>query len=98
MNSMARIMETWLDATPDTRTRVTAWRAERDLLRGAMDAEFRQPVPARFDIARLKQRRGHRFSMPQMAASVALALSLGLGSGWMLRDREIPLGLASVEQ
>lgn len=93
-----RTVETWLDSNPDARTRVTAWRAERDLLRGAMDAELRQPVPARFDIARLKQRRVGRFSMPQMAASVALALSLGLGGGWMLRDREVPLGLASVEQ
>jgi len=93
-----RTVETWLDANPDARTRVTAWRAERDLLRAAMGAELQQPVPARFDIARLKQRRVGRFSMPQMAASVALALSLGLGSGWMLRDREVPLGLASVEQ
>lgn len=93
-----RTVETWLDTNPDARTRVTAWRAERDLLRATMDTELRQPVPARFDITRLKQHRVGRFSMSQMAASVALALSLGLGSGWMLRDREVPLGLASVEQ
>lgn len=93
-----RTVETWLDTNPDTRTRVTAWLTERDLLRAAMEAELRQPVPARFDITRLKQRRARHFSMPQMAASVVLALSLGLGGGWMLRDREVPLGLASVEQ
>lgn len=93
-----RTVEAWLDANPDARRRVTAWRTERNLLRTAMDVDLRQPVPTRFDIAHLKQRGGRHFSTPQMAASVVLALSVGLGGGWLLRDRERPLGLASVEQ
>lgn len=91
-------VENWLNANPDAYQRVEAWRAECDLLRLAMDAELRQPVPARFDVTRLEQRRHRRFSMPQMAASIVLALSIGIGGGWLLRDREVPLGLASVEQ
>lgn len=93
-----RTVEDWLNANPDARQRVEAWRADRDLLRLAMDTELRQPVPARFDVTRLEQRRHRRFSMPQMAASIVLALSIGTGGGWFLRDREVPLGLASVEQ
>nr|WP_243444534.1 hypothetical protein [Acetobacter persici] len=43
-----RTVETWLDTNPDTRTRVTAWRAERNLLRATMDDEqaagWREPL------------------------------------------------------
>ncbi|GBQ80022.1 transmembrane anti-sigma factor [Acetobacter malorum DSM 14337] len=91
-------VDIWLERHPDARQRVTAWRQERDGLRAALDTDLREPIPARFDISRLKERRGRRFSLPQMAASIAFALSIGLGGGWFLRDRQVPVGLASVEQ
>lgn len=93
-----RDVDIWLDNHPEAQQRVRAWRQERDGLRAALDTDLRQPVPARFDLARLRERRVRRFSLPQMAASIAFALSLGLGGGWFLRDRQVPVGLASVEQ
>ncbi|GBQ05808.1 anti-sigma factor family protein [Acetobacter cerevisiae] len=91
-------VDLWLESHPEARHRVMAWRQERDGLRAALDTDLREPIPARFDIARLRERRVRRFSLPQMAASIAFALSIGLGSGWFLRDRQVPVGLASVEQ
>lgn len=93
-----RTVETWLDANPDARQRVIAWRAQRDLLRTALDAELQQPIPTRLDPTHLEARRQRRFTLPQMAASIALALSVGSAGGWLVRDRALPLGLASVEQ
>lgn len=93
-----RTVETWLESHPDARRRVTAWRAERDALRAGLDRELRGVVPARFEISRLKQRRSGPSGIPRLVASVALALSIGFGSGWFVRDRSVPVGLAAVEQ
>nr|WP_298794604.1 anti-sigma factor [uncultured Acetobacter sp.] len=93
-----RKVDVWLESHPEARQRIMAWRQERDGLRTALDTELREAMPSRFDIGRLRARRFTRFSMPQMAASVVFALSLGLGGGWFLRDRQVPVGLASVEQ
>ncbi|GAA4477172.1 anti-sigma factor family protein [Gluconacetobacter asukensis] len=93
-----RTVDAWLATNPEAQRHIAAWRRERDLLSAAMDAELQDPVPARFDVARLRQRRPQRISTPQMAASVVLALAAGLGGGWLLRDRYVPIGIASVEQ
>ncbi|MBS1095687.1 anti-sigma factor family protein [Gluconobacter wancherniae] len=93
-----RIVENWLDANPEERQRVMTWRRERNLLRSALDADVQPPVAPRFNNPRRQQSKLRYFNAPQMAASIALALFIGLGGGWFLRDREVPLGLASVEQ
>lgn len=93
-----RTVDAWLDANPDTRERVVSWKRERDILRAAMDVELRRPVAARFHIGRLEQRTIRHFNISQLAASVVLALVFGVGSGWLLRDREVPVGLSSVDQ
>ncbi|MCH4023332.1 MAG: anti-sigma factor [Acetobacter sp.] len=93
-----RIVETWLDANPEARQRVMTWRKERNLLRAALDSDLGSPVSERFDNLQIRKSKSRYFNAPQMAASIVLALSIGLGGGWFLRDREVPLGLASVEQ
>nr|WP_220572353.1 anti-sigma factor [Gluconobacter oxydans] len=93
-----RTVETWLESHPETLQRVMAWRHERDALRAGLDPEFGQPVPARFNISNLRQRRAIPSNIPRRAASIVLALSIGFGSGWFLRDRRVPVGLAAVEQ
>lgn len=93
-----RTVENWLDSHPETLRRVMAWRNEREALRTGLEPELREPVPARFNISNLRQRRGMHSNRPRMAASIALALSVGFGSGWFLRDRRVPVGLAAVEQ
>ncbi|ARW11520.1 anti-sigma factor family protein [Acetobacter ascendens] len=93
-----RTVEVWLESHPDTLRRVMAWKNERDALHAGLDPELRQPVPARFNITYLRQRKVMRSNMPRMAASIALALSVGFGSGWFLRDQRVPVGLAAVEQ
>ncbi|WP_238322033.1 anti-sigma factor family protein [Komagataeibacter europaeus] len=93
-----RTVEAWLESHPDTLRRVMAWRNERDALHAGLEQELRQPVLARFNITHLRQRKSMRSSMPRMAASIALALSVGFGSGWFMRDQRVPVGLAAVEQ
>lgn len=93
-----RTVEAWLESHPDTLQRVLAWRNERNELRTGLDRELRQPVPTRFNATHLRQRKVMRSNMPQMAASIALALSIGFGSGWFFRDQRVPVGLAAVEQ
>lgn len=91
-------VEAWLESHPDTLRRVLAWKRERDALRAGLDPELEHPLPARFNVPQLKQRQSTRSNMPRMAASIVLALSIGFGSGWFLRDRRVPVGLAAVEQ
>ncbi|MBS1086397.1 anti-sigma factor family protein [Gluconobacter sphaericus] len=93
-----RTVERWLDENPAVQQRVMTWRKERILLRAALNTDFEQYPPVHLDITRPNQLRIRYFSISQMAASVVLALSIGLGGGWFLREREVPLGLASVEQ
>ncbi|UMM07913.1 anti-sigma factor [Gluconobacter frateurii] len=93
-----RTVETWLESHPATLRRVMAWRHERDVLRSGLDPDLKQPVPARFNISNLRQRSAMGSNTPRMAASIALALSIGFGSGWFLRDHRVPVGLAAVEQ
>lgn len=93
-----RTVESWLENHPDTLPRVMAWRNERDALHAGLEQALRQPVPARFNITHLRQRKAVRSNMPRMAASIVLAVSVGFGGGWFMRDRRVPVGLAAVEQ
>lgn len=76
-----RIVENWLDANPEERQRVMTWRRERNLLRSALDADVQPPVAPRFNNPRRQQSKLRYFNAPQMAASIALALFIGLGEG-----------------
>ena len=93
-----RTVESWLENHPDILRRVMAWRNERDALHAGLAPELRQPVPARFNITHLRQRKAMRSNIPRMAASIVLAVSVGFGGGWFMRDRRVPVGLAAVEQ
>lgn len=93
-----RTVEIWLESHPDTQRRVMAWRNERRAMRAALDQELQEPIPARFSISHLRQRGSMRSNMPRMVASITLALAVGFGSGWVFRDRRVPVGLAAVEQ
>ncbi|NLI26382.1 MAG: anti-sigma factor, partial [Acetobacter sp.] len=71
-----RIVETWLDANPEVRQRVMTWRKERSLLRAALGADLESPVSERFDNLQIHKSKLRYFNAPQMAASIALALSI----------------------
>ena len=80
-------VERYLAANPEESRRMAAWASGTDALRSALAFKLREPVPPRLDLRRLAQAHGEvrRWGTSAMAASVALALCLGAGGGWMAR-------------
>src|SRR5262245_10800690 len=77
-----RAVEAWLATRPDDAARVAEWRALAEVVRARYGAVADEPVPARFDIAKLAR--------PQppwrlIAAAAILALAIGGGAGWVGR-------------
>lgn len=77
----------WLRAYPETAAKVAAWKRDADALRAIWTGDGAQPANAALDPPRvrraLQRRRRARLGM---AAACVLALVLGLGAGWKLRE------------
>jgi anti-sigma factor RsiW len=73
-------MEAWLATHPDDAARVAEWRAQAAVLRTRYAAVGDEPVPARFDLAKLA--RG-RTPWRAIAAAAVLAAAVGGVTGWM---------------
>lgn len=88
-----RAVEAWLAAHPDDAARVAEWRALAEVVRDRYGNVAEEPVPARFDLAKLA-----RPQMPwrALAAATILALAVGGAVGWIGRAVSTPLP-ASVE-
>jgi anti-sigma factor RsiW len=73
-------VERWLATHGDDAARVATWRAQADAIRARYGAAAGEPVPSRFDLARLA-RSSRRW--PRIAAAAALAALLaGAAGGW----------------
>jgi anti-sigma factor RsiW len=73
-------VEQWLARHPEDAARVAAWQAQADAIRAKYAGVANEPVPARFDLAKLT-RAGRRWSRLAAAAAIA-ALLLGGAAGW----------------
>jgi anti-sigma factor RsiW len=76
-------VEAWLSTHPDDATRVGAWRAQAEAIRSRHGGVASEPVPARFDVARLARR---TWPWKSIAAAAALAFLVGGSAGWFGRD------------
>lgn len=77
-------VEQWLTEHAEDAVRVAAWRAQAEAMRARYGAIANEPVPPRFDIARLA-RGDRRWSRLAIAAAL-LAFVVGGAAGWFGRD------------
>src|SRR5262249_5073035 len=82
-----RAVEAWLASHPDDAARVAEWRAMGDVVRGRYGAVADEPVPARFDIAKLAR---PRMPWRSIAAAAILAAAIGGAACWVGRARSAP--------
>jgi len=79
-------VQRYLEANPDSAQLVAAYQAQREAIRAAFAARASEPLPAQLSLARIIAERDRRVRTPWLlAASVVLALGLGLTGGWFLR-------------
>jgi anti-sigma factor RsiW len=80
-----------LRADPALAQRLEEWSAQQALLRAAMAAKAREPVPPALHLGRLIDARLARRAVPwRMAAGFALCLAVGGAAGWWLRADQRP--------
>lgn len=101
--SRRRAVERYLEATPEAAERVAAYQAQRDIIRAAFAAQTSEPLPPSLSLARIIAQRNRRQPRTWLiAASVVLALGIGLGGGWLLHTAPAPgrtqLAMAYLEQ
>ena len=77
-------VEQWLAEHAEDAARVAAWRAQADAMRARYGAIADEPVPPRFDLAKLA--RGDRRWSRLAAAAALLAFVVGGAGGWFGRD------------
>ncbi|MBU0555812.1 MAG: anti-sigma factor [Alphaproteobacteria bacterium] len=90
--SRQAVVASWLAAHPEEAARIETYRQQRDALRLALAPVVEEPLPPELDLHLRRHRRLGRWSARGMAvaASIALALVVGGGSGWMLRGLSAP--------
>jgi anti-sigma factor RsiW len=76
-------VEAWLATHSEDMARVGAWRAQVEAIRNRYGAVASDPVPARFDVARLARR---TWPWKSIAAAAAVAFMVGGSAGWFGRD------------
>jgi anti-sigma factor RsiW len=76
-------VEAWLADHPEHVARVSAWRTQAEAIRARYGAVAEEPVPARFDLARLA--RPARNWQGVAAAATVAAFLIGGTAGWMAR-------------
>jgi anti-sigma factor RsiW len=86
-------VEAWLASHPDDAAQVANWRAQAEVVRDRYGSVADEPVPPRFDIAKLAR---SRTPWRTIAAAVAIAAAIGSIAGWVGRDVSTPAP-ASVE-
>jgi anti-sigma factor RsiW len=88
-------VQAYLRENPDAARRVTDYQAQRQAIRAAFAAAPVEPLPRELSLARIIAQRGRRPRAPWLlAASVVLALGVGMGGGWLLRGG-LPQGPAA---
>ncbi len=86
-----RAVERYLEETPEAADRVAAYQTQREAIRAAFAARGAEPLPRELSLGHIIAQRNRR--MPRgwlFAASVLLALGVGLGGGWLLHTAPTP--------
>jgi len=87
----------YLAQHPEAAARVSAWQKDGETLRQALEWQLKKAVPATLNITRLIEGRDiHHRAFLRMAASIAIALMVGTGTGWMMRGPSIPSGISAL--
>ena len=73
-------VEAWLASHPEDAARVAEWRAQAEVVRARYGAVADEPVPARFDLAKLAR---PRTPWRAIAAAAVLAAAIGGVAGWI---------------
>ena len=73
-------VEAWLASHPEDAARVAEWRAMTEIVRDRYGSVAEEPVPARFDLAKLAR---PRTPWRMIAAAAALAAATGGVAGWI---------------
>jgi anti-sigma factor RsiW len=90
------VVERYLADHPEAAARIAGWQVVGEALRNAAAWKFHEPVPASLNITRLAEARiANRWGPWRMAAGIAIALALGVGSGWLARGPSEPSGPVS---
>jgi anti-sigma factor RsiW len=80
-------VEAWLASHPDDAAHVAEWRAMAEIVRDRYGSVAEQPVPGRFDLAKLA--RG-RTPWRKVAAAAVLAAATGGIAGWVAHAASTP--------
>lgn len=96
--SRQTVVSAWLAERPEETARIETYRQQRDALRLALASVVEEPLPTELDFHLRGHRGPARWSARGMAvaASIALALVIGGGSGWMLRGWGAPTTVGTV--
>jgi anti-sigma factor RsiW len=80
------VVERHLEKNPEAARKVANYRVQREAIRAAFAGRSAEPLPPELSLARIIAARGRRPWRPWLvAASVVLALGLGVAGGWFLR-------------
>ncbi len=82
-----RAVEAWLASHPEDAARVAEWRALAEVVRDRYGSVAEEPVPARFDLAKLSRSQA---SWRMIAAAAVLAATIGGVAGWVGRAASTP--------
>ncbi|MBS7701103.1 MULTISPECIES: anti-sigma factor [unclassified Chelatococcus] len=86
------VVEDYLEANPDIRARVFLEQQHRNVLRGALQAKFAEPVPARLRVAAIRTARRQLWQRRAAGAAAALVLlAVGGVGGWLARGQSTAL-------
>src|ERR1700722_2502014 len=78
-------VERYLDENPEDAQRMAAYGVHREAIRVAYAARAAEPLPAALSLAHIVAESHRRPRVPwPVAASIVLALGLGMASGWLL--------------
>jgi anti-sigma factor RsiW len=80
-------VEAWLASHPEDAARVAEWRALAEVMRDRYGSVAEEPVPARFDLAKLSR---SQTSWRMIAAAAVLAATIGGVAGWVGRAASTP--------
>jgi anti-sigma factor RsiW len=77
-------VEAYLNSNAEIASRVSAWRAQRETLRGQLAAKAAEPIPSRLRISNIRAaRRQSRLRQFRMIAASAAWLFAGAAIGWI---------------
>ena len=89
------LVERHLREHPEASARVRRWQEGSAALRKALAGRASEPIPAMLAPSHLAALRAQRRSPLRMVASMALALAVGTGAGWLLHGASTPVGLTA---